>query len=130
MARAAEQEGAKLVEEYKVKEVQFLEKEKIWIIRAYEEDKEEIKAKVLIAADGAVSKIARSIGVLDSSPEAVCSSVYVEAGTHSFKEDGVCYYTNFLVPGYAAIFKEADDDLVFCCYIIPGGRSKTTENID
>ena len=127
MVRAAEREGTKLIEEFNVKEVEFLQQQGIWSIKAFDENKPEIKAKVLVAADGAVSKIARSIGVLDSPPDAVCSSVYIEAGTHSFKEDGVCYYTNFLVPGYAAIFKEADDDLVFCCYIIPGGRSKTTD---
>ncbi len=127
MVRAAEREGVELIEEYNVKKVKFQQKQKHWSIKAFDDDKPEINAKILVAADGAVSKIARSIGILDSPPDAVCSSVYIEAGTHSFEEDGVCYYTNFLVPGYAAIFKEADDDLVFCCYIIPGGRSKTSD---
>jgi flavin-dependent dehydrogenase len=29
-----------------------------------------------------------------------------------------------LVPGYCALQKEADDDLVFCCYIIPFGKTR------
>ncbi|MCG3227813.1 MAG: NAD(P)/FAD-dependent oxidoreductase [Candidatus Heimdallarchaeota archaeon] len=127
IARAAVREGAELIEEYNVKTVKFSEKRKEWSIKAFEKERDDIKAKVLVAADGAVSKIARSVGVIDSPPDAVCSSVYVEAGTHAFEEDGVCIYNHFLVPGYAAIFKEADDDLVFCCYIIPGGFAKTTD---
>jgi geranylgeranyl reductase family protein len=127
IAQAAVKEGAELVEEFNVKSVKFSEKKKEWTISAFDNEKEIIKAKILVAADGAVSRIARSVGVIDSPPDAVCSSVYVEAGTHAFEEDGVCIYTHFLVPGYAAIFKEADDDLVFCCYIIPGGFAKTTD---
>ncbi|NPD89017.1 MAG: geranylgeranyl reductase family protein [Asgard group archaeon] len=126
IAQAAVREGAEMIEEYNVKSVKFSEKMKEWTVKAFDEEKGDVKAKVLVAADGAVSKIARSVGVIDTPPDAVCSSVYVEAGTHAFEEDGVCIYTRFLVPGYAAIFKEADDDLVFCCYIIPGGFAKTT----
>ncbi|MHA2308325.1 MAG: geranylgeranyl reductase family protein [Candidatus Heimdallarchaeaceae archaeon] len=127
IARAAVKEGAELREEFNVKSVKFSEKKKEWTVKAFDKETGDIKAKVLVAADGAVSKIARSVGIIDSPPDAVCSSVYVEAGTHDFEEDGVCIYTRFLVPGYAAIFKEADDDLVFCCYIIPGGFAKTKD---
>ncbi|MHA1829213.1 MAG: NAD(P)/FAD-dependent oxidoreductase [Candidatus Heimdallarchaeaceae archaeon] len=127
LAQAAVREGAVLIEEYNVKNVKFSENREEWIITATDKEREQIRAKVLIAADGAVSKIARSIGVIQTPPEAICSSVYVEAGTHTFEEDGICIYTHSLVPGYAAIFKEADDDLVFCCYIIPGGRAKTKD---
>ena len=37
--------------------------------------------------------------------------------------DGMAFYRNDLLPGYAAIFREADGDLNFCCYIMPGGPS-------
>ncbi|MBY9001276.1 MAG: NAD(P)/FAD-dependent oxidoreductase [Candidatus Heimdallarchaeota archaeon] len=127
MVRAAEREGAHLLEEYNVKEVKFSEEDKIWTIVSQDDSKKKIKAKVLVAADGAVSKIARSLGIVDSPPKAVSSSVYIKAGTHQFKEDGVCIYTQDILPGYTALFKEADGDLVFCCYIIPGGRYKTSD---
>ncbi|MHA2357672.1 MAG: geranylgeranyl reductase family protein [Candidatus Heimdallarchaeaceae archaeon] len=121
IARAAEHEGAKLIDEYNVKKVKFSEKKEEWEITPHNKEQGKIKAKVLIAADGATSKIARDLGVLNTPPDAVCSSVYVKAGTHDYEEDGVCIYTRDIVPGYTAIFKEADGDLVFCCYIIPGG---------
>jgi hypothetical protein len=54
----------------------------------------------------------------------VCSSVYIKRRTHDFPYDGVVYYPEFLLPGYAALFREADDDLVFCTFIIPGGRAE------
>jgi len=127
MVQAAVKEGVLFADEYNVKEAVFSNEENCWTIRAFDYNKEVIKAKVLIAADGAVSKIARSLGVIKSPPEAVCTSVYIKAGTHQYKEDGVCLYTRDIHPGYVALFKEANDDLVFCCYIIPGGKYKTSD---
>jgi geranylgeranyl reductase family protein len=127
MVRAAVREGAKLFEEFNVKEVKFLEKKQYWEIKSFDKEQEIIKSKVLIAADGATSKIARSLGIIEGPPEAVCSSVYIKAGTHQYKDDGVILYTQDIVPGYLALFKEADGDVVFCCYIIPGGRYKSED---
>ncbi len=127
MVRAAVREGAKLIEEYNVKEVKFSEDKKFWEVKSFNDKQAIIRTKVLIAADGATSKIARSLGILDKPPEAVCSSVYIKAGTHQYKDDGVCLYTQDIVPGYLALFKEADGDVVFCCYIIPGGRYKAED---
>jgi flavin-dependent dehydrogenase len=84
----------------------------------------EIAAALLILADGASSLLARTLGVVHTPPGAVCSSVYIKAGTHSYEHDGVVYYPDYLLPGYAAVFKEADGDLVFCCYIVPGGPAQ------
>ncbi len=127
MALAAKREGAELIDEYNVKDVKFSEKQQLWTLIPHDEKQKKVKAKVLIAADGAVSKIARSLGIITTPPQAVCSSVYIKAGTHQYKEDGVCLYTQDILPGYTALFKEADGDLVFCCYIIPGGRYKTSD---
>ncbi len=127
MALAAKREGADLIDEYNVKETKFSEKQQLWTISSHDVNQKKIKAKALIAADGAVSKIARSLGIINTPPQAVSSSVYIKAGTHQFKEDGVCLYTQDILPGYTALFKEANDDLVFCCYIIPGGRYKTSD---
>jgi hypothetical protein len=38
----------------------------------------------------------------------------------------VCFYPRSLLPGYSAIFAEADGDVNYLCYIIPGGQF--TEN--
>jgi len=127
MIQAAVREGATFADEYNVKEVKFSEKKEIWTIRAFDKNLPRIRARVLIAADGAVSKIARTLGVVKDPPGAVCTSVYVKAGTHNYKDDGICLYTRDIHPGYVALFKEANDDLVFCCYIIPGGKYQTSE---
>jgi len=127
MVQAAVKEGATFLEEYNVKEAKFSEKNGVWTIRAFDKNKERIKARVLVAADGAVSKLARSLGVVKNPPDAVCTSVYVKAGTHNYKDDGICLYTRDIHPGYVALFKESNDDLVFCCYIIPGGKYKTSD---
>ncbi len=127
MVQAAIREGAQFADEYNVKETKFSEKKKYWTIQAFDKHKKKIRARVLIAADGAVSKIARTLGVVKNPPDAVCTSVYVKAGTHQYKADGVCLYTRDIHPGYVALFKEANDDLVFCCYIIPGGKYKTSD---
>jgi geranylgeranyl reductase family protein len=127
MVQAAVREGANFIDGYNVKEVHFSKEENSWTINAFDKEQEPIKARILIAADGAVSKIARALGIIKTTPDAVCTSVYIKAGTHQFKEDGVCLYTRNIHPGYVALFKEANDDLVFCCYVIPGGKYKTTD---
>jgi len=127
MVQAAVREGAKFLDEYNVKEVNYSKEENQWTIRSFDEKQEPISARVLIAADGAVSKIARSLRVVENPSDAVCTSVYIKAGTHQFEEDGVCLYTRDIHPGYVALFKEANDDLVFCCYIIPGGKYVTSD---
>ncbi|MHA1200397.1 MAG: NAD(P)/FAD-dependent oxidoreductase, partial [Candidatus Heimdallarchaeaceae archaeon] len=127
MVQAAVKEGAVFLDKYNVKEVKFSEKRKTWTVKPFDSKKEKIKARVLIAADGAVSKIARTHGVVRNPPEAVCTSVYIKAGTHQYKDDGVCLYTRNIHPGYVALFKQANDDLVFCCYIIPGGKYKKAD---
>ena len=127
MIQAAVREGAVFVDEYNVKETKFSEKKGIWTMRAFDKNKVRIRSRVLIAADGAVSKIARTLGVVKNPPEAVCTSVYIKSGTHNYTDDGICLYTRDIHPGYVALFKEANDDLVFCCYIIPGGKYKTSD---
>ncbi len=121
IVRAATNAGAKLFENISVSNVNFSVSEKCWLVKT-ENIKKSFKVRMLVIADGAASKLARSLGYVDGPPEATCSSVYIEAGTHTFEQDGVCYYPSKLVPGYCALFKEADGDLVYCCYIIPGGE--------
>ncbi|MFW9896587.1 MAG: NAD(P)/FAD-dependent oxidoreductase [Candidatus Thorarchaeota archaeon] len=120
--------GAILVENYSVKEVAFDENKEYWIIHPKNEEKEPYHAKILIIADGASSHIAQSLGIVKGPPETVCSRSYVKAGTYRFDQDGIVVMPMNLIPGYCALMREADDDLVFCCYIIPFGKTRT-ENL-
>ena len=76
----------------------------------------------LVAADGALSRVTQALGIPTDPPDGICSRAYVKAGTHNFDVDGVCFYTSDLVPGYAALFRHADGDVNYCCYIISGGK--------
>ncbi|NHJ03879.1 MAG: NAD(P)/FAD-dependent oxidoreductase [Candidatus Heimdallarchaeota archaeon] len=126
VVRAAEKADVKFIENFSVANVEFSNKEKYWIINS-EKEKNACKVRVLIIADGAASRLGRELGYVEGLPQATCSSIYIESGSHNFKQDGVCYYTKELVPGYCALFKEADGDLVYCCYIIPGGKCTTSD---
>jgi flavin-dependent dehydrogenase len=124
LIQAAVQQGAKLVENCNVSEP-ILSKEKgFWIIKC-DENKNEYKAKILIIADGAASHLGRKLGLVKGPPQATCSRAYIEAGSHQFPYDGVCYYPPKLIPGYCSLFRQADGDIGYCCYIIPGGKSNT-----
>lgn len=53
----------------------------------------------------------------------------VQGGTHSFKADGVVYYNGGLLPGYAALFRHPNDELNYCCYLIPGNPQVTNDKM-
>ena len=82
---------------------------------------------MLVAADGALSRLARSLGIVTTPPDAVCSRAYVRAGTDRCTADGLVFYPRFLLPGYCGVVREADGDLNFCCYVIPGGSTAPTD---
>ncbi|NPE09072.1 MAG: NAD(P)/FAD-dependent oxidoreductase [Asgard group archaeon] len=129
LIRAAVNQGAKLVENYSVTDTILLKEKGIWTIKS-DKSKKEFKAKILIVADGAASHLGRKLGLVDGPPQATCSRAYIESGSHQFPYDGVCYYPPNLVPGYCALFKEADGDVVYCCYIIPGGECDTSHLLE
>jgi flavin-dependent dehydrogenase len=81
---------------------------------------------VLVSADGAPSTLARKLGYVNGEPQGVCSRSYVKDNTH-FKWDGVVFYPPKLLPGYCAIIREAQGELNFCTYIIPGGPTKNED---
>jgi geranylgeranyl reductase family protein len=120
MVRAAQAAGAELVEEAEIDRVTYDDAAGVWTAHA---DGKEFKARVLVLADGAHSRLARSLGLVTEPPSAICSRAFVEGGTHDFKRDGVCYMTRDLLPGYAAVFRHPHDELNFCTYIIPGGKA-------
>ncbi|HKE29372.1 MAG TPA: geranylgeranyl reductase family protein [Bryobacteraceae bacterium] len=121
MVRAAQRAGANLVEEYPAGGLEFSRSEGVWTIRHARNGAPPFRARVLVAADGSPSRIARSLGMVTTRPQAVCSRAYVEAGSTGFEADGLVYYPPELLPGYCALFREAGGLLNFCAYILPGG---------
>jgi geranylgeranyl reductase family protein len=128
LVKVAVKAGSELVENYSVNEVIFDNNEDHWIIKSKQAEQKAYHARILVIADGASSGIAQSIGIISEPPQAVCSRAYIKAGTYNFKYDGLTIFPLKLVPGYCAFMKEADNDVVFCCYIIPFGEAKT-ENL-
>jgi len=127
MAKAAVEAGAELVENYSVKGAEFSPVEGVWTVYSTDKTLPSFRSRVLVAADGAHSHLARSLGIVTTRPKAICSRAYVKAGTFCFKEDGVCFYRPEIVPGYLSIFRQADGGLGLCCYIMPGGKNTITD---
>jgi geranylgeranyl reductase family protein len=125
LIKRAVETGANLIENYSVKKVIFDENKGYWTVYQKGGTNQTYYAKLLILADGASSRIAQRLGILKTPPQAVCSRAYVKAGTYKFNQDGIVVITKDLVPGYCALMREADEDLVFCCYIIPFGNNRT-----
>jgi geranylgeranyl reductase family protein len=120
IVRAAQAAGAELVEEAAIDKVAFDDRASTWTAHA---GSRRFTARTLVLADGAHSKLARSLGIVKDNPQAICSRSFIEGGTHSFDTDGICYMERDLLPGYAAIFRHPNDELNFCAYIIPGGKA-------
>jgi geranylgeranyl reductase family protein len=122
VARAATQAGAHLVENYAVAGATFSAAEGFWTVHAKAAEQPCYRATILVAADGAASTLARSLGLVHTAADAVCSRSYVQAGTSDFDADGVVFYPAQLLPGYCALFREAGGEFNFACYLIPGGK--------
>jgi geranylgeranyl reductase family protein len=127
VARAAAKAGAELVEETPVAGATFSRESKAWNIRCRNQHGKVYQARVLVAADGAVSRLARSLGLVTTHPDAVCSRAHIKAATSDFSSDGVVFYPRELLPGYCSIFRLSPEHLAFCCYIIPGGPCETAD---
>ena len=128
LINAAIKAGSELIENYSVKEVIFNNNEGHWAIKSNQTKLKEYHAKILVVADGSSSRIAHSLGFIEQPPQAICSRAYIKAGTYNFEYDGLTIFPPKLVPGYCAFMKEADGDVIFCCYVIPFGEAKT-ENL-
>lgn len=126
IARAAVAAGAEMIEDYAVANTVFDPVAGLWTVTP-EGSGRAIRARALVAADGALSRLARRLGYVSSPPDAVCSRSYVRARSTNFDADGVVYYPRELLPGYCAIFREARDELNFCVYVIPGGSTKVDD---
>mmetsp|Transcript_1088 Transcript_1088/g.2068 ORF Transcript_1088/g.2068 Transcript_1088/m.2068 type:complete len:546 (-) Transcript_1088:478-2115(-) len=150
VARATQKAGADLRENHEVVGAKFDKETGLWTVECKPwagEDKEwavdgtseknesneirTFKARMLVCADGATSTLARSLGIVTTAPDGVCSRAYVEGDSHNFKADGVVFYPKKLLPGYCSVFRVGADkhDLSFCCYIIPGNPKVTNDDL-
>jgi menaquinone-9 beta-reductase len=120
IARAAAAAGAELVERYAVADARFDTDRGEWSIEP-DGGGPTYRARVLVAADGALSRLGRQLGLVDGPPDAVCSRTYMRGRTTDFAYDGVIMYPPAILPGYCALFREARDEVNFAVYLFPGG---------
>ncbi len=120
IARAAQAAGAELIERYAVAQARFDPSRGDWEITP-EGGSAVVRARVLVAADGALSRLARQLGIVEGPPDAICSRTYMRAKSTNFDADGVIFYPRQILPGYCALFREARDEINFALYLIPGG---------
>eukprot|EP00026_Physarum_polycephalum_P009237 Phypoly_transcript_09352.p1 GENE.Phypoly_transcript_09352~~Phypoly_transcript_09352.p1 ORF type:complete len:429 (+),score=73.29 Phypoly_transcript_09352:161-1288(+) len=92
---------------------------------APEQAKVLFRGRALVCADGASSRLARSLGVVHSEPTAVCSRSYVQP-PHAFKWDALLFYPPSLLPGCCAIVKQVGGELSYLTFVNPaiGGQAK------
>jgi len=77
-----------------------------------------------------MSKLATELGLVTEPPKGVCSRAFVEGDSHNFDADGVVFYNKGLLPGYAALFRHPNNELNYCCYIIPGNPDVTDDKLN
>ena len=118
IARAAERAGAELFEAAAVVRSE-LESDGLWHVACG--DGRRFRSRMLVAADGATSRVARRLGLLTSSPAGFAARQYVQGGSHNFRADGVLFYPSYILPGYVALFRHYNDDIDVGSYVIPGG---------
>jgi geranylgeranyl reductase family protein len=126
IARRAAEVGAELIEEANVSGAE-LNADGMWRVRCA--DEREFRCRMLIAADGATSKLGRALGVINHGPEAVAARQYVKGGTHNFKAGGVLLFPEYILPGYVALFRHYNDDIDLGAYIIPGGAARVEDAV-
>lgn len=118
IARCAAGAGADLIEEANVVGAD-LDRDGLWTVRC--RGGRRFRGRVLIAADGATSRLARTLGVVTTPAGGVAGRRYVRGGTHNFKSGGVLFYPTYILPGYVALFRHYNDDIDLGSYVIPGG---------
>ncbi|KAL4852860.1 Conditioned medium factor receptor 1 [Chlorella vulgaris] len=123
VARAAQRAGAELMEEFEVgTEVTFSKEEGLWTVKST--DGKVVRGRMLVCADGSTSRLATQLGYCTAPPQGVSSRAYIAGGSHNANFDGLVFYPRWSLPGYAAIFKHAKDELGFCYYLIPCGAKE------
>merc|ERR1711988_1285959 len=94
LAVAAQRAGATYLQETEVKRIEFIKSHRYWCVytTSPQSGASVYTARVVIAADGALSTIARSLVVVNTPPNSVCSRSFAKAGSHKFRADMVLFY--------------------------------------
>ncbi len=121
IARRAAEVGAELIENADVENAK-LNDDGFWTVAC--RDGRTFRSRMLIAADGAASNLSRSLGIVNTAPDAAASRQYVKGGTHNFKSGGVLFYPEYAIPGYVAIFRHYNDDIDLGVYLLENGATK------
>ncbi|PSC69140.1 CMF receptor CMFR1 [Micractinium conductrix] len=120
-AAAAKAAGAELMEGFEVgKDVSLNKEQGLWSVKST--DGKVVRGRMLVCADGSTSRLATQLGYCTAPPQGVSSRAYIAGGSHNADFDGLVFYPKWSLPGYAAIFKHAKDELGFCYYLIPCGK--------
>jgi len=127
IAMAAKAAGADLKEEHEVTDAKFDASKGLWTVTI--KNGTTFQARTLVCADGATSQLAIKLGIVSGAPQGSCSRAFIKGGTHAFKADGVVFYNKALLPGYAAIFKHPNEELNYCCYLIPGNPKVVNDDL-
>uniref|UniRef100_A0A7S0UUD0 FAD-binding domain-containing protein n=1 Tax=Polytomella parva TaxID=51329 RepID=A0A7S0UUD0_9CHLO len=122
VAKCAARTGADLKENFEVTGATFDKETGLWTVTSASGTS--VKGRILVCADGATSPLATKLGYCTEAPRGVCSRAFIEGGSHNTNFDGVCFYPKWSLPGYAAIFRHANDELNYCYYLIPCGNIK------
>ena len=129
MVQAAQKAGAELTEEFDVDDAVFDAEKGIWTVSSAAAEggggkaaaaNKVVRARVLVIADGATSRLATKLGYCTEPPRGVCTRAFVEAGTHNANFDGVCFYPKWSLPGYAGEF------FLLFVFLAPRPRARTT----
>jgi len=131
IVKAAVRAGCILKETTTVVDASFDSDTGLWKVKCVDAEKNELppyRARMLICADGSASAFGRKKGLVKTEPDGVCSRAFV-TGQFNFQWDGVVFYPRALLPGYAAIMRHANNELVYCVYIIPGNPKCTNDDL-
>jgi geranylgeranyl reductase family protein len=125
------QQGAHVLYEHEVTRAFFNREASLWHIRCtHNEEEVNFKTRVLIAADGAQSRIARQLSVITGAPNAVAVRCFATAGTHVFRADKAVFYPRMLLPGFVVVFRELENYLNVTTYLMPGAAKKLEQCVE
>ncbi|KAK9828932.1 hypothetical protein WJX72_002885 [[Myrmecia] bisecta] len=127
IARKAQSTGADFREEFEVEATPVFDKATgLWTVVSSKGDR--VAGRVLVLADGATSKLAIAMGHCLEPPKGVSSRAFI-TGEHNTDFDGVCFYPRESLPGYNAIFRHPNNELLFSYYLIPCGKEGMCGNV-
>jgi len=78
--------------------------------------------RVLVAADGADSMLARSLGYVSDPPDTIGASTFTEENTHALRADHVEFYPTSLLPGHLVMANGPNGVLHLSCFMGKNAR--------